>query len=195
MIDNLTVPAPEFSGASATYPLFLHPYLSMAFNDGRSANLPWMQELPDPMTSVVYGTWVELNPRTAGQLGLSEGDVVEVTSPYGSITAPVLVYPAIRPDVIAMPIGQGHGGYGRYAGKRGANPLQILAPQIEPHAGSLAWNATRVRVTATGRHTELVKTGGTSRELGRGIIQTTQPDRGAHNTVTPEIIPTVELKS
>ena len=32
----------------------LSPYLSTALGDGRAANLPWMQELPDPMTSVPF---------------------------------------------------------------------------------------------------------------------------------------------
>ena len=72
-----------------------------------------------------------------------------------------------------MPIGQGHGEYGRYAKNRGTNPIEILSPQMDQHTGSLAWSATRVKIAATGRHIELVKSGGTSRELGRNIVQTT----------------------
>jgi menaquinone reductase, molybdopterin-binding-like subunit len=114
-----------------------------------------------------------LNPSTAKELGLIEGDVVEVQSAHGRISVPVYVYPAIRPDVVAMPIGQGHGEYGRYARNRGVNPIQILAPEIEPSTGSLAWSATRVKLVPTGRRVTLVKTDGTSRQLGRGIVQTT----------------------
>ena len=172
VIESIGVDAPEFSGSSDAYPFVLHPYLSNTLHDGRSANLPWLQELPDPLTSVVYGSWVELNPATADELGLVEGDVVEVESPAGRVAAPVYVYPAIMPGVIAMPIGQGHGEYGRYASGRGANPIQILSPQLEPETGGLAWAATRVRLIPTGRRVELVKTGGVSRELGREIIQT-----------------------
>ena len=128
------------------------------------------------MTSVVYGSWVEMNPATADRLGLAEGDVVEVESPEGRVAAPVYVYPAIMPGVIAMPIGQGHSDYGRYAKDRGANPIDILSPQMEPVTGSLA---TRVRVTPTGQRAELLKTGGVSRQLGREIIQTTGSDAGA----------------
>jgi len=186
VIDRIAVPAPEFSGDSETYPFILHPYLSTTLRDGRHANLPWLQELPDPTTSVVYGSWVEINPVTARQLGLTEGDLVEVQSPHGSIVAPVFVYPAIRPDVIAMPIGQGHTEYGRYAKNRGANPLKILAPQMQADIGSLAWGATRVKLIATGRKRKLVKTGGTSRDLGRDIIQTTR---------SQILIPTRELPS
>jgi molybdopterin-containing oxidoreductase family iron-sulfur binding subunit len=172
VIQDSRVDAPQFSGSADAYPFFLHPFLSN-LHDGSGANLPWLQELPDPLTSVVYGSWVELNPTTAQQLGVSDGDVVDVESMHGRISAPVCVFQAIRPDVVAMPIGQGHSEYGRYAQHRGVNPLQILAPQVEPSTGALAWSATRVKVVRTGRRVQLLKTDGTARELGRGIVRTT----------------------
>jgi molybdopterin-containing oxidoreductase family iron-sulfur binding subunit len=132
-----------------------------------------MQELPDPMTSVVYGSWVEMNPATAAGMGLKDGDLIAVTSEYGSIEAPVLVFPAIMPNVVAMPIGQGHEALGRYAKDRGANPIKILAPTTQSSSGILATSATRVSINATGRRAVIVKTGGESRQLGRDIIQTT----------------------
>ncbi len=168
-----TLPRSAGEGASAAYPFYFHPYLSAALHDGRGANLPWMQELPDPLTSIVYGSWVELNPVAAKQLGVTDGDIVEVESVHGRLSTPVCVYPAIRPDVVAMPIGQGHSEYGRYARHRGVNPIQILAPEIEPSTGALAWSATRVRLVPTGRRVQVLKTDGTPRELGRGIVRTT----------------------
>ncbi|MYJ94265.1 MAG: molybdopterin-dependent oxidoreductase [Proteobacteria bacterium] len=173
VIDAIGVDAPEFAGSSETYPFILQPYLSLNMHDGSGANLPWMQELPDPLTSVVYGSWLEINPATAQELGLRDGDLVEVESPEGTVSVPVLTYPAIMPNVVAMPVGQGHSDYGRYASGRGANPIEILASQMEPETGSLAWNATRVRLNPTGRRANLVRTSGLSRDLGRGIIQTT----------------------
>jgi len=173
VIDAIGVDAPEFAGSSEAYPFILQPYLSQNMHDGSGANLPWMQELPDPLTSVVYGSWLEINPATAQELGLRDGDLVEVESPEGTVSVPVLTFPAIMPNVVAMPVGQGHSEYGRYASGRGANPIEILAPQMEPETGSLAWNATRVRLNPTGRRASLVRTSGLSRDLGRGIIQTT----------------------
>jgi molybdopterin-containing oxidoreductase family iron-sulfur binding subunit len=86
---------------------------------------------------------------------------------------PVFVYPAIMPNVIAIPIGQGHGEYGRYAKGRGVNPIEILSPLLEPITGNLASSATRVNLTPTGGRVKLVKTGGVSRDLGRDIVQHT----------------------
>jgi molybdopterin-containing oxidoreductase family iron-sulfur binding subunit len=154
----------------------------MAMHDGRGANLPWMQELPEPMTSIVYGSWVEINPATASRLGISDGDLLRVTSEQGSIEAPAVLFPAIMPDVIAMPVGQGHDSFGRYANGRGVNPIQILAPTVDPTSGSLASSATRVSVVVTGRRAEAVRIGGESRQLGRDIVQSTGDDSTAHST-------------
>jgi len=194
VIEKIGVAAPEFAGDSDAYPFILHPYVSNSLRDGRGANLPWLQELPDPLTGVVYGSWAELHPSTANDLGLAEGDLVEVESLQGKIMAPVLIYPAIRPDVIAMPIGQGHTEYGRYARNRGTNPMQILAPVMDSETGSLASSATRVKLRATGRRAQLIKSGGESRELGRGIVQTTGPsaNHGEHSAALNNIPITVE---
>ena len=50
--------------------------------------------------------------------------------------APVVISPGIGPDAVAMPVGQGHETFTRYASGRGANPLAILAPVAEPATGT-----------------------------------------------------------
>ena len=193
VIDAIGVEVPEFAGSSESYPFMLQPYLTETMHDGSGANLPWMQELPDPLTSVVYGSWLEINPATAEQLELRDGDLVEIESPSGTISAPVLTYPGIMPNVVAMPIGQGHTEYGRYAAGRGANPIEILASQMDADTGGLAWNGTRVRLNPTGRRANLVRTSGLSRDLGRGIIQTTASGEEEHASTNLRSIPiTVE---
>jgi anaerobic selenocysteine-containing dehydrogenase len=137
---------PQFDGDAAAYPFHFLPYMSPAFGDGATAHLPWLQELPDPMVSAMWSSWVEINPKTAERLGVTEGDRVDVTSTQGTLRVPVFVSPAIAPDVVAMPMGQGHGHFTRYASGRGANAASILAPMTESATGALAWAATRVRV-------------------------------------------------
>jgi anaerobic selenocysteine-containing dehydrogenase len=110
------------------YMLDLIVYEHPAFGDGSFANLPRLQELPDSMTGVMWGSWIEINPKTAQSLGIAEGDLVEVATRHGSVRAPAVLYPAIRPDTIAMPFGQGHTAYGRYAKNRGANAALLLPP-------------------------------------------------------------------
>ncbi|MBS1817344.1 MAG: molybdopterin-dependent oxidoreductase [Acidobacteria bacterium] len=137
---------PSFNGEAGEYPLQFLPYPSAAFYDGSLAHLPWLQELPDPMTSAMWSSWVELNPKTAERLGIGLGDVVEVTSMNGAVKAPAFLNPALSPDIVAMPVGQGHTNFTRYASGRGVNPIDILAPVTHEDTGTLAWAATRVKV-------------------------------------------------
>jgi anaerobic selenocysteine-containing dehydrogenase len=141
---------PQFDGDAAQYPFHFLPYPSNQFLDGSLAHLPWLQEMPDPLTSAMWSTWVEINPATAEKLGIAQGDVVEVTSGHGKLQAGAVITPGIAPDVIAMPAGQGHRTYTRYASGRGANPAELLAPVTEKTTGALAWAATRVRVARVG---------------------------------------------
>ncbi len=145
-----------FTGGEAEFPFFFYPYPSMTIGHGDGANRPWLQELPDTMTTVVWGSWVEINPATANDLKIHQGDLVRITSSVESIVAPAVLFPGIRPDVVAMPLGQGHSSYGRYAKGRGVNPVRLLAPALDRVTGTLASGATRVRIERTGAIGRLV---------------------------------------
>ncbi len=136
----------EFAGAAEQFPLQLQIYPSINYYDGRSSHLPWLQQLPDPMSTAVWGSWLEINPQTAAQLGIAQGELVEVSSAAGSIQLPAVLYPGLRPEVVACPLGQGHSGGGRYAEGRGTNPLQLLAQLENLPQPRLNLGATRVRI-------------------------------------------------
>jgi anaerobic selenocysteine-containing dehydrogenase len=135
-----------FSGNAQRFPFLFQPYLSLQYHDGSGANLPWMQELPDPASSAMWDLPVEIDPRTAARLNITTGDWVRVESSAGTFEAPAYVHPAALPGVVSMAIGEGHTRYGRYASGRGANPLSILAPIWENSTGALALGATRVQI-------------------------------------------------
>ena len=137
---------PRFDGDAAQYPFHFLPYLSPAFGDGSSAHLPWLQEMPDPMTSAMWSSWVEMNPQTAQKLKVRDGDLVDLTSTQGTLRVPAVIFPGIAPDIVAMPVGQGHEHFTRYASGRGANAISLIAPIAEPETGAVAWAATRVKV-------------------------------------------------
>jgi anaerobic selenocysteine-containing dehydrogenase len=102
------------------------------------------------MTTASWQTWVELHPDTARKLGVKDGDIVRVTSPEGELEAPVYIYPAIRPDTVAIPLGQGHTDGGRFARERGSNPVKLLGAQTDTTGTNLTWSALRVKVRPTG---------------------------------------------
>jgi anaerobic selenocysteine-containing dehydrogenase len=164
---TLTWEEPKFDGDAQQYPMHLMPYLSSAFLDGSLAHLPWLQELPDPMTSAMWSSWVEINPATAMKLGIGDGDVVDVESAHGSVRMAAVLTPGIAPDMVAIPTGQGHRSFTRYASGRGVNPVDVLSPISVDRVGTVAWAATRVKVArVSGPDGRLVLFAGGSREHG-----------------------------
>jgi len=156
---------PVFDGDPAQYPYHLIPHASQAFYDGSLAHLPWLQEMPDPMTSAIWSSWVEINEQKAAELGIHQGDILEVTSTQGTLRAPAFLSPGIAPDAVAIPVGQGHTNFTRYASNRGVNPIAILAPVNVGDTGALAWAATRVKIARVGGPDEsLILFGGATRE-------------------------------
>ena len=162
----------KLASGNSEYPMHLVPSASLGLWDGRHANIPWIQEAPDQISKVVWGSWAEMHPKKAAELGVKNGDFVRVTSASGSIEAQVYVHKGIHPDAIAVPVGQGHDDYGRYAKGRGVNPLKILNPLMEKRTGELATYATRVKVTNVHKHAALAKMGGSEVQVGRKFVRT-----------------------
>ena len=149
---ELQVGAAEFAGEGE---FFFKPFLSPTLADA-GANKPWLQELGDPTTTVMWNTWVEINLHTAEELGIEDDDIVRIVSEAGAVEASVYRYPGIRPDTIAMPFGQGHSAYGIYAQGRGSNPADALGAHFN-EAGDLAFAGMKVRVEKTGAKRELAR--------------------------------------
>ena len=152
---GLQLPAPAVSDAA--YPLRLIPSVSASMRDGRNANEPWLQESPDPLTTIVWDSWVEINPKTAAKLGIVEGDIVEVTSKSGTIRTQAYLFPGIHPDAVSVPVGYGHEAMGRYARNVGANVFGILDAVYDKETGELALNETSVKISKTGQRVIIVK--------------------------------------
>jgi anaerobic selenocysteine-containing dehydrogenase/Fe-S-cluster-containing dehydrogenase component len=166
---NLRTPAPIQSQAELTFVTYPHIF----FGDGRGADKPWLQELPEPVSQIVWDTWAEIHPSTAQKLGVNRPqtaesiasgsvEVIELRTEHGAIEVPVLLTPRIHPGTIAVALGQGHTSYGRYATGRGANPWRILA------SGSYR---IAVQAKPTGKSHELALATYGSDGMGRGIVQ------------------------
>ncbi|MBX3173118.1 MAG: 4Fe-4S dicluster domain-containing protein [Gemmatimonadaceae bacterium] len=148
-------------------------YLSPTLGDGRGANKPWLQELPDPVTKICWQTVVEMHGETAAKLGVEDGDMVTVTTGAGSLTAPALIYLGIRPDTIAVALGRGHSdAAGRYA-TAGGNAYGLLAAAEDARSGAAVYGAGRANVSRASGNARLVTTEGSGRQHGRNIAQAT----------------------
>ncbi len=147
----------------------LAPYPSPMLHDGRGANRPWLMENPDPVTKITWQSWVEVHPDTAAALDVRNGEVLELTSPHGSLEVPVYVYPGIRRDTVAIPLGLGHTEYGAYATGRGVNATDLIG--AADGQGYLPYVSARVSLRKVRRYQQPATTEGTPRQLGRHIVE------------------------
>jgi Fe-S-cluster-containing dehydrogenase component len=148
-----------------TVVVFPHPIL----HDGRGANKPWLQELPDPVSKIAWHSWVEVHPDTAAAWEVATGDFLVLQSDFGAQKFPIWITPSVRPDVLAVPTGQGHTAYGRYAKDRSANAFELLGMQPNGYGGRTF--VVRAGATKTGEHRKIVTTEGNPRERGRGTVE------------------------
>jgi molybdopterin-containing oxidoreductase family iron-sulfur binding subunit len=122
--------------------------------DGRGANLPWLQEIADPVTKITWTSWAEISRAAAERLGVGYGDVIAVETVAGSLEVPVFPRGGVRDDVIAIAVGQGHT-VGRWASRdgerRGVNVVEIL-PSLTDESGGRAWLVAKASARKTGGH-------------------------------------------
>lgn len=153
--------------------LTLLPYFSVKTFDGRAANRPWLQELPDPVVQAVWDSWGELHEKTAAQLGIKAGDSITVRNAYGELNLPVYISDRIAEGTVGVPVGQGHTEYGRYAREVShVGNVFDLIPKDTSSSKSLALVTTSVAVTRGLKKTPLVVSQGSDSQAGRGLART-----------------------
>jgi len=161
---------------SGSHALLVYP--SARFYDGRGADQPWLQEAPDTMTQITWDGWVEVPAETATRLDLKRGDMVKLTSPYGSIELPAYPSESIHPGAVAVAMGQGHAYAGEYAQQRGvntgANPLPLLGATPESASGGLPYLAVKVDLAKTGARRPLAIPQSTQNQDDREIAQSVE---------------------
>ncbi len=107
-IDELLKLTPIFKNGIE---LVLYP--TVAIGKGDLANSSWLQELPDPVTKIVWDNYLSLSIATAESMKLKEGFLVDVT--VNGITArlPVHIQPGLHDEVAALAIGYGRTAAGK----------------------------------------------------------------------------------
>ncbi|MGA2731281.1 MAG: molybdopterin dinucleotide binding domain-containing protein [Syntrophobacteraceae bacterium] len=168
---KLSLPVPAFNfpdperKPQAGLPLVIYP--TIQFYDGRMANHMWVQEIPDPMTQATWGGWLEIHPGTAGKLDLKKGDLLRVKTDYGTIRIPALPIYTVPEGVVAIPAGQGHSNFGRFANGLPANPFELLAPDIDPVCGAILRQGLNPEIEKTGETFDIANTDGSFFQHGR----------------------------
>ncbi|HEX6309051.1 MAG TPA: molybdopterin-dependent oxidoreductase [Longimicrobiales bacterium] len=171
LLASMNVMEASFTGEPGEDSFHLIVYPSYRFFDGRLSNRAWLQELPDPISKFSWSSWVEIHPAVADRLDIDTGHIVEVETSRGTVALPAWLHPGVREDTIAIQMGQGHEGLGRYANERGVNAIRLLEPAAEPLSGALVPAQTRARLRNTGRWERPVQASLTSDQHGREIAR------------------------
>jgi Fe-S-cluster-containing dehydrogenase component len=138
------VRAPPPAGKAEGLELALAP--SSAVHDGRFATNAWLQELPDPITKVVWDNPAYLSEATARRLGLADGQVATLGLAGRSIQAPVQVMPGHADECVTLALG-----YGRADGSPTSRGVGVDAYPLRPTAES--WFAPGLAVVpGKGKH-------------------------------------------
>ena len=177
--EDVAPAAPRWSGS----PVFASPelkgqgdvalvlYPTATFHDGRGANKTWLQELPDTTTKAVWGSWAEIHPETAAKLGVGMGDPLRVETDAGSVEVPAYLYSGIRKDTVAIPLGQGHTAFGRFAPGGGVNARALLPPAQDQASGAVAYLCARARLARGAKAAPLARTQRQMYQSDRAVAQ------------------------
>lgn len=139
----------SIEGDAQRFPLVLIPYDSIRLANRHIANAPFMTKIIDDTVLNKQLVSVEVNPQTAGRLGLREGDTAELATPKGNSVVRVHLQEGILPDVLALPRGLGRWGFPDdwCINGKGVNFNDLIGPIPDPLSGlDTAWGI-RARLT------------------------------------------------
>jgi molybdopterin-containing oxidoreductase family iron-sulfur binding subunit len=117
------LPAMVFPGKDSLEVIF---YRDAKMDDGRYANNGWMQELPDPVTKLTWDNAVLVSRKTARELGVQNGDVVEITLNGRSVKGPIWTQPGMADYSLGLALGYGRERAGRVGTGVGFNAYKIF---------------------------------------------------------------------
>ena len=142
-------PAPGVAGS-----LELDAFVSVPLFDGRQANNPWLQEMPDPVTKVTWGNTASFSPADAARLGVEEGRIVRLSGANGAVAElPAHIQPGQADGVVAAALGHGRKAAGPVAfnePRRRLFPIEedaILDADLYPLRGSAGISVQKLERT------------------------------------------------
>ena len=150
------------ANGDAKFELALYPTVNIG--DGSLANVGWLQELPDPVTKIVWDNYACVSVKTAAENKLREGDVIELTVGDKKLSLPTHIQPGLHDQVVAVAVGYGRTHAGDVAKGIGQNAFALAT------AGVFAGQS--VEFKKTGKKIELVTTQGHDSMEGRQIVVT-----------------------
>lgn len=132
-------------------------YEKVGIREGKSANNPWLQEFPDPISKVTWDNYACVSPKMAEENGLSDEDVIQISAGGHKVELPVFTLPGQPHGTIALAVGYGRflgSENGKVANNRGKNTY----PFISVGNNNFKYYATGASFKATGEQYQLAST-------------------------------------
>ncbi|MFZ0771649.1 MAG: TAT-variant-translocated molybdopterin oxidoreductase [Candidatus Sulfotelmatobacter sp.] len=121
--------------------------------DGQFSNNGWLQELPKPMTKLVWDNAVLIGPKMAERLQIKVEDVVELELNGKKVTGPVWIQAGHPDNSVTVTLGYGRRRAGRVGTAQGFDAYAL-------RTSAAPWIATGLQIRKTGETYKLASTQG-----------------------------------
>jgi len=115
--------------------------------DGQFADNGWLQEVPHPVSKVVWDNYAAISVTTAKELGVATDDTITVTVNGKNVTLPVLEQPGMADKVIAVDLG-----YGRKTAGTIGTDIGVDANPLLAFGSDSAWIAKATATKGSDKH-------------------------------------------
>lgn len=142
-------------------------YSTSQMGDGSLSNVPWLHELPDPVTKVVWDNYVSISLATAEKLHLKQGSVVELKVGDKKMELPVYIQPGLHDEVLAVAVGYGRTKAGKVGNGIGQNAFALMSVSKD---GKVVASGATATITKLSKSHPLATTSGHFSMEGRQIV-------------------------
>ena len=138
-VDPLPVYTPRDWQPSAEYPLYHINWKEASHTHTRTQNNSWLLDIKPENPLVIH-------PDTAERLGIADGAIVWVESPYGKVQAKAKLSKRINPEVVGLQHGFGHTALGKQAKGRGTSDRNLRPTKADALSGQALHKENCVKV-------------------------------------------------
>jgi Fe-S-cluster-containing dehydrogenase component len=146
ILQGLKVTTPTASSLEVIF------YRDAKADDGRYANNGWMQEMPDPITKITWDNAVLVSRKTARELGVVNGDMVEVSLNGKTVTGPIWTQPGMADYSLGLALGYGREKVGRVGTGVGFNAYPIFTGKYIESGATLKKTGETYTIACTQHH-------------------------------------------
>jgi MoCo/4Fe-4S cofactor protein with predicted Tat translocation signal len=154
-------------------------YSKVGIGDGKQLRNPWLQELSDPISKIVWDNYITMNPRDMDEYGFNKSiqqvkpaDVATIKVGNTTVTLPVISSPGQKIGTIGIAVGYGQKGIE----VEGALVGQNVLPLTTINNGTISYSASNVEIIGTGETYPIASTQTHHTMMGRKIVNETSLD-------------------